>query len=502
MLGVIQQRKTIYFIAAVLSLILSIWASFRSAIINPDAICYLQSAATMKFGLHAAMNLCGQARWPFYSALIYYFSGFTHFSYTQSAFILDGLFSLISVVTFIAIVRFFTDNIRTLLFAALIILLCHDFNAVREYIIRDHGFWAFYLLSILFLLHFMRTPNWRYALGWSSSLIIATLFRIEGLFFLLFLPFCTVLNNQLGSRWRSFFQLNSLTIFAGFLAGIILLLHPHQSINQMGRMDDLSFQLFHGINTITQHFHDNVEILKTQILNQYSAHDAALILSLVLICWYILNIVGSVSPIFAFLITYSWWNKLFRADKSAKIVLWSYIFINIAITTIFLAERMFFSKRYLVALALTLLIWAPFALENLSQQWVKRRWPLSMVLFLILISALSGIFDFGYSKAYIRDAGYWLEMNMPKTAKFYSNDYQLMYYSHYFGESLFTKAQEFSANNPLENNTWKQYDYLALRFNKKDLPPKAIKELGSPLITFVNKRGDAVSIYQIRRSST
>ena len=73
--------------------------------------------------------------------------------------------------------------------AAGVILLSHELNSVREYIIRDHGFWTFYLSSLFFLLRFFKKPIKSYALGFSLSLAIATLFRVEGSLFLLFLPF-------------------------------------------------------------------------------------------------------------------------------------------------------------------------------------------------------------------------------------------------------------------------------------------------------------------------
>ena len=54
-----------------------------------------------------------------------------------------------------------------------------------------------------------------------------------------------------------------------------------------------------------------------------------------------------------------------------------------------------------------------------------------------ILSALGGIVDFGYSKAYIHTAGDWLAAHVPAKATLYANDYQLMYYSQHFGKRLF-----------------------------------------------------------------
>src|SRR5207245_1741547 len=135
-------------------------------------------------GLSSAMNLCGQSQWPFYSVLIAYFTQLTHFSYVLSAYLLNGFFSLLSVCMFLIIIKELGGTKRVLFLAALIILLSHEFNNIRQYIIRDHGFWAFYLVSLFGLLRYVNYPTWLNGFIFSFSLLIATLFRIEGLVFL------------------------------------------------------------------------------------------------------------------------------------------------------------------------------------------------------------------------------------------------------------------------------------------------------------------------------
>src|SRR6185312_11171405 len=188
----------IYGFAVLFSILLSGWAAIKTSVINPDAICYLYSAAAMSKGLVVATHLCAQAKWPFYSMLIFGLSRITDFSYLVAAYLLDGFFSLISVVTFIAIVSQLTLRTRVVALSAVVILLAHEFNSLRVEIVRDHGFWAFYLLSLFFLLQYFNAANitrrqktrnqWCYALLWSVSLVIAALFRIEGVVFLLLLP--------------------------------------------------------------------------------------------------------------------------------------------------------------------------------------------------------------------------------------------------------------------------------------------------------------------------
>jgi hypothetical protein len=185
-----RNNTAIYFIAALLSILLSYDGSLRATVVNPDGICYLQSAATIaSAGLHTATQLCGQAQWPFYSILIYSVVSLTKFSYITAAFVVDGICSLISVLTFIYIVQLMGAPRRVLWLAAATILMAHEFNSVREYVIRDHGFWAFYLISVVGLIKFFRHDRWCDALLWLSALSVATLFRVEGIIFIIMLPF-------------------------------------------------------------------------------------------------------------------------------------------------------------------------------------------------------------------------------------------------------------------------------------------------------------------------
>jgi len=123
-----------------------------------------------------------------------------------------------------------------------------------------------------------------------------------------------------------------------------------------------------------------------------------------------------------------------------------------------------------------------------------------MAVLCMTAAAVSGVIDFGYSKAYIRQAGDWLAVNVPVNAAVYANDYQLMYYSQHFGFEIFTKAKSYSQINSIEHGAWKQYDYLALRLDKKDesAANALLQEIhATPVQVFSNKRGDRVAIYKV-----
>ena len=502
-----QRERFLYCFAIIISILLSLSMNMSRPLVNPDAICYLSSAESMgEYGIKAAMQLCGQAKWPFYSMLIYGFVTMSHLSYVIAAYILDGFFSLFSVVMFILIVKKLGGSRRVLWLAAMVILLSHQFNSVREYIIRDHGFWAFYLTSIWFLLSFYKTPSFLAALAWNMSLMCATLFRIEGAIFLLVLPYISwfYFSHPLRQRFNNFLMLNMPTLGIVLLLMLWFLLHPQKNLAELGRIPEVINQVLYGITMVVERFSQTKLALSQLILTGDSAKHAGLVLMIVMLVWYVISVMNNLSWVYALLVLYAWFFAARSFTREKTLVLLGYLGINIIVTLIFLFERLFLSKRYLIALSLVLMLWIPFALDHLIQQSKNNRYRifLASILLGMILSSLGGIFDFGYSKKYLYDAGNWLALSVPNEATLYTNDYQLMYYSKHFDRySLFEKFRTYEDMNTIAKGQWKQFDYLAIRINKKQKANQLLisKEISrEPIKIFSNERGDQVLIYNIR----
>lgn len=490
-------RHHTYWVAAIASLLLSCWVDVHEAVINPDAICYLYSAEEVgAAGMAAAMQLCPQAIWPFYSAILFAVAKLTHLSLMNTAFCLNAIFSAMTVVTFIAIVRMLAGTHQLLWLAALVILCAHDFNILRQDIIRDHGFWAFYLTSLFCLMRFLDRPSWRWALAWNGSLMLATIFRIEGAIFFLLSPWVIWFAREYSWRERSryFFMSNVLLILMAALGTIWVLFHPHQAMMKFGRTAEVGHQLRHGLTIIYEQYQITKTALAEHILSHNSLRDAGLVAGLLLVIWYVVSVVNSLSLIYALLIGYAWIAKAGRFMRPAGLAVAAYLLINVIVTFGFFAENHFLAKRYLVALTLVLMLWVPFALARLARPWF---W---IAVFCMGLSVVGTVVPFGHSKAYIRQAGDWLAVHVPAGATLYANDYQLMYYSQHFGKQIFTKLREYNDVSTIGHGAWKQYDYLALLMGrgKDDKTALVMQEIHlPPQQVFVSDSGDHVYIYQI-----
>ncbi len=487
-----------FYVAIFASILLSFWLDYRETVINPDAICYLLSAQSISLqGIKGAMQLCNQARWPFYPMLIHALAETSHLSYVASAYLLNAFFSLITVTAFMLIVKQLGASRRILWLAAATILLAHVFNSVRESIIRDHGFWACYLMSVYLLLRYFSHPRMLTALAWAAMLIIATLFRIEGAVFLLFLPLLAFFQNR--QSWRQgllhYLSLNLFLIVIALFVGAWLIIYQHHSLNQLGRVSELLNQFQQGMNIIAERYFTMKTALAQHVLSSDSVHDAGLVLIIMMTTWYLVSVISNLSWIYMALLIYAWLRQSIKFSKQANWILLGYILINVLITFAFLMQHVFLSNRYLIALSLILMLWVPFALDDLLN---RRRQLAYAAAFFIGIASLGGIFDFGYSKSYIHQGGDWIAANVPPTASLYANDYQLMYYSQHFGNRIFSLLPVYTNVNAIANGKWMQYDYLALRLDQKDKWKFILTEIKStPVAAFQNKRGDRVIIYKI-----
>lgn len=100
-------------------------------------------------------------------------------------------------------------------------------------------------------------------------------------------------------------------------------------------------------------------------------------------------------------------------------------------------------------------------------------------------------------KKYIHDAGNWLAEHIPNDAKLYSNELLVMYYAN--RKNIYDNNTNYKDIKQIENVNWQQYQYIAIRLDKKDLltaMPFIQQMDDKPIRIFANKRGDQVRIYK------
>ena len=143
-------------------------------------------------------------KWPFYPLLMLLVSKIAGVSYLVSGYILNTLFFTGAVVLFVLTVRVFGGDSKRLTVLAAFVALTHPaFNEYRAFIIRDAGYLMSFLVALYFLARYRVFGDFYHRLGVILALLVACLFRIEGLVFLMCTPilFSVFRPSALGLRW-------------------------------------------------------------------------------------------------------------------------------------------------------------------------------------------------------------------------------------------------------------------------------------------------------------
>lgn len=498
--------KTLWIVTGTIiaSILISLLAWQTQNPVNPDGILYLRTANAFAEQHHLA-DAFAIYRWPFYSISIALLSQALNISLITSAYVINLSLITIIVATFILILRNLGANQTTQLLGAILILLYPNIGHTKTLIIRDFGYWAFYLLSLWQLLRFAKQPNWSTVVFWNISMLFATLFRVEGLIFWCLAPCALLFQTQFSfsQRTRYFFKLQALLLLA-VAAGIGIALTSSHVNQYLGRIPEVIHQITDGIHAVIQNFISKKLAMQQYVLS-YDAKDSAKPLLLAgmfgLLFYTLLNTLTWLYTAFSL---HAFTKKLTGFNRDNTIILMTFIVINFIVLFCFVGEQLFLTERYTTALALTMILWAPFSLNKLLfaskiEQHAHPYTKYAVILALIIYAGFSFIHN-GKSKLFITAAGEWIHANTPATSTLYSNSKEVAFYATRPGVDWNNDFDPLKPFEIINTQTWKKYDYVALRIRPKQTveESKILQTLGKqPIKVFANTEGDKILIFKI-----
>lgn len=502
--------KDIRFISVIVSLIISVWCSYNS-IINSDGVLYLHAASLISEGQWSLAT--SVYRWSFYPWLISIISQLSNLSLESSAHLLNGGLAALTVYSFLNLLKELSNDKKILIAGAIIILIYPTLNGYRSSFFRDSGYLPFYLLSAWLFLRYLRTNNWSSAISWSASMMVATLFRVEGSVFLFLIPIIILVNTSIPvrQRFKLLLKANIVLLVILFFVLLFWLLGSDLLLRDFNRLQEPITYMQGLLGNVTTGMEDKASILKEHFLNRY-AHDYALIivwLSFLVIL--IMSIIKTLTPVFSILAVHSMYRGLAFSSHYLKLFWFWLVFLNLVILGVFLADRHFIDERYPLAISITVMLVVPFTLVTVYESWRKRgsrSWKRKSVFPLIVVllfsMAIHGLISFGPSRDYIKNAGLWVKKNTPDEATLYSNEISLLYY---VGKLKTAEIRSINSSwkgtlSILEDKHRKYYDYLAIRVSRNDPEQEAsiIKILmAEPIKIFINNRGDKVLIFSEKK---
>lgn len=482
--------------------------------INSDGVLYLQTAdAYLQGGWHAAMRFYP---WPFYSVLIAWMSQVCHCSLELAAYLLNIIFQILICIGFFNLACWIArpaliggvhgnpENNKLLfqILTTLVILFYPTFNHHRDLIIRDFGYWAFSLWGWFYLIRLNEEQRGWDGIKFGISLLLASLFRLEGIVMLLLTPFAVFTRQKIAmfEKLSIFLKAYSAPLIF-FIGSVGYFWLSADKPDNFGRLLDMKAQIYSGIDLIMQGLLQAKQHIANQVLTPVSVDSATTLLVGGLIAVYIKMLILTLTPFYSVLVGISIWKKSFLPTSSVKTVIGTAIFLNILVTVIFLMQSLFLTERYLFGLSFLLLLWAPFALLWIYQQTrMQRQWVFWGVLAIMGLIAMISLHDFGPSKTYLKQAGNWVHENLPEQGWIYTNSPQIGFYMQrplVVWQSNSASAVDIS--NVMQDAKRKKYAWLVFQVKSNDvlLRQQLNRQLAKPVKIFMNDKGDAVWIYRV-----
>ena len=505
MTGLVE-RVGIRSLAVAVSLMLSAWCLYQDPVINNDGILYMRAGeAILAGGWSSGMAVYP---WPLYSWLVALLHQATGLALEPAAHLLDFALQALAVWAFITVVKELGGDRRTMLVAALVILVHPPFNEYRSFVVRDFGYWAFYLVALGSLLRYAKAPGIGAALAWGAWMVLATLFRIEGLVILFLAPLALLLVRERPFAARCGQLVKAQVVALALLLVIAVWSLAGAPIGQPGRLTEPVQWLQEFSAQLAGGFRQKAAALAQAVLNQYSSSYAMAGLLALLGVILLGKLIGTLTPLYAVLALHAWRSRLVPALAGTGRVLAWLVLVQTSILVGFLANNFFLPGRHAVALALTAMLVVPFSLVALYDRWRARdpraptaRWLFPAVCAVLVVMAVDGLYSFGPSKRYLREAGLWLKARTAAEAKVHGNNRIVAYYA---GKRSETWADALTWEHTaalLKDESWRNYDYVAVAIDRRHPERAALlaAALGrAPLARFANGRGDQVLVFATR----
>lgn len=496
---VLGSYRAIILTTIIVSCLASLLAILFEPVLSDDSILYLRAADQYLDGSLA--DAVAIYSWPWLSVIIALLHSATGMPVEMVAHLLSALFYMVISASFVAIVKELGASLSIQILAALIILVFPSLNDYRDNILRDHGYWACYLLSIWTLIKYSKFPGWGRALLWFGATGASFFFRVEGLVFTLIGPlalFCVALAWK--DRWIMVGKLYLLILIGAVAAfGVSNLWTGDVTGNFRIRSDfDQASALF---SMVQLNFSALSEALSQYVGNKYFEKSATIFLILGFAGVLLQGLLSTFTPIYAAFVVLNV-KPTIRPDWGAvKNIVKVFALTNLAILLCFVFYRFFLVDRYVIPLCLTLLLWVPFTINKLWQLSLRENdrvtWQMGLLVVLLCYQLLDSVMSTGASKAYIHEASNWVDRNIPKTERAISNHAHIAYFG--LDGRAPTNISTPENGHAGEIKLPSKVGVLVLNVKRKDKELlSAINQLADfkPIKTFSNERKDQVIVLE------
>lgn len=445
--------------------------------INDDGVLYIEAARLFAAGEWSQ----GYAiyPWPFYSLLIAAMHKLTGLNLQYSGHLLAILFFTLSTYMLIKIIAL-AEGSKGVILAGLVLLFTNSYVVVNilTQVMRDQGYWAFFLMSIYFFIHFYQTNRWRDAISWQLSAIVAALFRIEGIVFLALLPAVLLWQPEFSIKQKLIRLLQAYILNLLLLALLIcvLLAKPSLHLSDLGRLNDIVTVLQGSFTTLVHGLNQKAHVMGQQVLGSFLDGYAlqGLLFTLIVI---IFGKVGGASGWLALIIKLA--ARPFKLDQYQPlrevmpVLRWALILAVLNISVILL-HQFIAPGRLAIPAGLILIIMASFSLFSLYE-WIKvKRWQTDWVKMMFALFVVVWLVAHVLINVKPRPAGYNEEQQAVVWIKAHIKPNETVFYdqarTRYYAGEKFTErgiSGWDAMNKALSNGSLLGYDYIVLEMSER-----------------------------------
>lgn len=472
--------------------------------INPDGILYLTIAENFH-GLHNAFSMY---EWPFYSVMIYYFSMIFHIGFISSAFVLNAALQALIILFFLFICREISRSKIILLLCSIVILTYPLLNGYRDYIMRDFGYWAFFLCGIWGLVRYTKHLNLTNIMIYYVGFSIGFLFRVEACLFFALAPLSLLFlkNTSLKIRLKMILML----CIPGLVLILSLLMYfsfvKKESLFSIGRIPEVLNFIHHCFRHLLEQFYNISTNIQDKALPVNAKNSAPHIAFFGLLGYTIQKLITGVGVLYWLLFIYAHYYTRTSIPLNIQRILYFIMLVYIGLLSYFIFTQYFLVTRYMLAMSFLVLLWTPFAIIDIYKKWkIKspdfwgRSWVFPVIILWLIFYAISGIGNFGPSKIHINNGANWLINHAPTNARVCTNNVYLLFKVK-GANADFVNDIGFTAHKMQQLKKF-DCDYYAISINRKH--PQQMKKLQllmkkDSIKVWKNKRGDTLFLYQTK----
>ncbi len=429
--ALLARPGTLPLLALGLSLLVSLWLMAIDPVMGNDSVLYLVAAEVfVADGFRASVDIY---HWPFLQMLIGAIHAATGLAPVHAGLLVTTLCYALLAVAFARVVRELGGNTVTQLLAVIIVVFNAPLADGRSAIGRDAGMLAFMLLGLVELIRYGRNGAWRHALQWTLCMVLAFLFRVETLALALLTPFGLLFLGE--TPWRQrLARLGTLLALPGAvllasMAGLLLLaadLLPTLKVTMdLEQIGGPAWRFSERLAAMSE------QLAASGLLRHTAVNDALWGVMAVMLTLFVLNLVRALTVPYVAVLAWQWWKgPPLRLCPVGQRLIVAHLAVIATYQLALIFAYQFSLKRYLLHMAILLLLLVPFVLARWWQRAPRHSLARFVIALLLLGQAADTLINSRHQKAYIAEAADWLrDATLAQDIKVVSNDHHLAYFS-------------------------------------------------------------------------